>query len=135
MQASEKECIFCRIIAGEIPDYRIWENENFIATLDIRPINDGHTLIIPKEHEDYVFDLPMPIYSKLFSAGKLLAPVIQQAINCKRVGMVIEGFGVPHAHLHLVPINHGNELDPHRAHEVLEGELQSMQKKLKKFLP
>ena len=134
MNESEKSCVFCKIIKGEIPDYRIWQDENFIAFLDIRPINLGHTLVVPRLHEDEIFDLQDELYKGLFTAGRELSGLIKKAISSKRVGMVVEGFGVPHAHLHLVPINHGNELDPHRAHEVSVDSLSAMQKKLKDFL-
>jgi len=129
-----QECIFCKIVQGEIPDCRIWENEKFIAFLDIRPIELGHTLIIPKKHIDSVFDLPTKDYCDLFSVARELEMPIRKATGSKRVGLVIEGFGVPHAHLHLVPINEGNELDPHRAHEVADSELVAIQEKLKNLL-
>ena len=134
MQAIDKECVFCKIVAGKIPDYRVWEDDKFIAFLDLRPFSDGHTLVVPKEHYEYVFDMPLPKYGDLFTAARQVAPAIAKVTKAPRVGMVVEGFGVPHVHLHLVPIYHGNELDPHRAHQVSEEFLVEMQGKLKAAL-
>jgi|SRR3989344_2339590 len=134
MRINDSNCAFCKIVNGQIPDYRVWESKNFVAFLDIRPIALGHVLIIPREHIDYVFDLSDIVYSELFRTGKIIAPAIHKATKCKRVGIAIEGFGMPHAHLHLVPLFHGNEMDPNRAHEVSINELGEMQKKIKNTL-
>ena len=110
------DCIFCKIINKEIPAYTVWEDEQFLAILDIRPVNPGHLLIIPKEHIENVFDMPRAVYmNELFETVKALSTPLQQAMSSVQVGMVMEGFGVPHAHLHLMPINHGHELDSSRA--------------------
>lgn len=126
--------IFCRIVDGEIPSYKIWENEKFLAFLDVNPINLGHTLLIPKKHHDYIFTFEDPDFSEIFRIAKLLAPVIQKATGSKRVGLVVEGFGVPHLHLHLVPINHGGELDPSKQSQVSTESLQQMADKIRKLI-
>ena len=108
-------CVFCKILNGSLSAYKVWENEKFLAFLDVHPVNPGHTLVIPKHHVDYVFDLEEPLYSELFQVIKDLSEPLRRAMQAKRIGVVVEGFGVPHLHVHLVPINGGNELDPTRA--------------------
>lgn len=130
-----QDCVFCKIVLGEIPSYRIWGDDKFIAFLDLRPINDGHTLIIPRAHHEDVFDMPQALYQDMFAAARVLAPAIKGAEVAPKVGLVVEGFGVPHVHLHLVPIYEGNQLDPHKAHSVSPESLQEMQNKIKTVLP
>jgi len=110
-----ENCIFCKIIKGDIPCVKIWEDEKYLAFLDLRQINPGHTLVIPKKHTDYLFDLEDSEYCELLLKGKEIAKKLKIKLNPKRVGLAVEGFGVPHVHLHLVPINNGNELSPERA--------------------
>ena len=86
-----------------------------MAFLDINPVKAGHLMIVPRKHIDYVFELPLTLYSRLFEAARSLAQPLQDAMRSKRVGIVIEGFSVPHCHLHLIPIDTGNELDPCKA--------------------
>lgn len=124
-------CIFCKILNGALPAYKVWENENFLAFLDINPVNPGHTLIIPKHHIDYVFDLEEPLYSELFQITKDLAEPLQRAMQAKRIGVVIEGFSVPHLHVHLVPINNVNELNPTRAKRATPEELAAVAVKIR----
>ena len=109
------ECVFCKIVQGEIPCYKVYEDDDFLAFLDINPITPGHLVVIPKEHEGYIFNLSDDLYHGIFDVAKKLSFPLQKTIQSKRIGIAIEGFGVDHAHLHLVPINKGNELDPHRA--------------------
>ena len=87
MKSTDPNCIFCKIVTGQIPDYRVWEDDYFVTFLDIRPITEGHTLIVPKVHIDEVFDLPENIYTGLFDLGRKLAPVIRQVTKCVRVGI------------------------------------------------
>ncbi|MFH0738158.1 MAG: HIT family protein [Candidatus Micrarchaeota archaeon] len=128
------DCIFCKIAQGEIPCSRIWEDERFIAFLDINPVNPGHTLLIPKTHTDNVFDIDEENYSNLFLAAKLLSKPLQKALGAKRVGIIIEGFLVHHAHIHLIPLNHGNELDFSRARKASPEELAETARKIKQHL-
>lgn len=125
------DCIFCKIAKGEIPSTKLWEDERFFAFLDINPINPGHALVIPKKHEDNVFDLDEETYSGLFLTAKRLSEPIQKAVGSKRVGVIIEGFLVHHAHVHLVPINSGNELDPSRAKKASPEELEEIARKVR----
>ncbi len=127
-------CIFCKILSGTALSHKIWENENFFAFLDINPVNPGHTLIIPKHHIDYVFDLEEPLYSELFAVSKQLSEPIRKAMRAKRIGVVIEGFGVSHLHVHLVPINGINELNPTRAQRATTEELQAIAISIRKEL-
>ncbi|MBI4043674.1 MAG: HIT family protein [Candidatus Diapherotrites archaeon] len=125
-------CIFCRVIEGAVPSYKVWEGESFYAFLDINPVNPGHVLLIPKKHVDFVFDLDDDSYQGLFNAAKRLGPLLKKAMNSKRVGMAIEGFGVPHVHVHLVPVNHRNELNPLRARGASQEELKRVAALLQK---
>lgn len=125
------DCIFCKIIAKEIPSYSVWEGEQFFAFLDLRPVNPGHLLIVPKAHIENIFDMPKDLYEALFNTAKALSAPLQKAMGSVRVGMVIEGFGVPHAHLHLVPINGSGEIDSSRAHAMPAEELAAIAEKVK----
>lgn len=97
--------IFTKIAKGEIPSYKIAEDENFYAFLDISPLKEGHTLVIPKNTEnDYIFDLDDETYDGLMTFAKRVAKAIKKAIPCKRVGVAVLGMEVPHTHIHLVPL-------------------------------
>ena len=97
--------IFTKIINGEIPCFKIAENEHCFAFLDISPLQKGHTLVIPKKEVDKLFDLNDLEYNALFSFTKTIAGAIEKSFNCNRVGMAVVGLEVPHAHVHLIPIN------------------------------
>ncbi|MBK7887414.1 MAG: HIT family protein [Bacteroidetes bacterium] len=97
--------LFTRIVNGEIPCHKIAENEHFLAFLDIMPLVEGHTLVIPKREVDYIFDLNDDLFSGLWLFAKSVAPAIEKAIPCKRIGIAVIGLEVPHAHIHLVPLN------------------------------
>lgn len=94
------------------------------------PINPGHLLIIPKNHMEGIFQLPDALFGEIFQVAKKLSEPLRQATSAKRIGLAIEGLGVPHAHIHLVPIHNGNELNPERAREASESELKKMQESL-----
>ena len=100
-----QDSIFTKIINKELPCYKIAENNNFIAFLDIVPLKKGHTLVVPKIQVDYIYDLPDKVLSDLFIFSKKKAKKIESVIDCKRVGVAVIGLEVPHAHVHLVPIN------------------------------
>lgn len=102
--------IFTRIINGEIPAYKIYEDDRVIAFLDLHPQNPGHTLVVPKVQVDHIWDLSDIDYDYLWQVVRKLGNHIRKVIDSPRVGIVVEGFGVPHTHVHLVPIYHGNDL-------------------------
>lgn len=97
--------IFSKIIKGAIPCYKIAENDNFFAFLDIRPMAKGHVLVIPKHETDYLFDLDDDVLSEMIVYSKKIAKAIQKVVPCKRIGLMVIGMEVPHAHIHLIPIN------------------------------
>jgi histidine triad (HIT) family protein len=103
--------IFSKIIAGEIPCYKIAETENCFAFLDISPLAKGHTLVVPKKEIDYIFDLDDTLLSELNIFAKQIAKAIQKAYPCPKVGIAVIGLEVPHAHIHLVPLNNVGDLD------------------------
>jgi histidine triad (HIT) family protein len=103
--------IFSRIVAGEIPAYKVAESNDFLAFLDINPLTEGHVLVIPKKEVDYLFDLDDATYSGLQIFAKIVAIAIKKAIPCNRIGVVVMGLEVPHAHIHLVPMNHMSDLN------------------------
>lgn len=103
--------IFTRIVKGEIPSYKVAETDKYYAFLDISPLQKGHTLVIPKREEDYLFDLSDEELAGLMVFAKEVARAIQRSVPCKRVGVAVLGLDVPHAHVHLVPLNEGNDLN------------------------
>jgi histidine triad (HIT) family protein len=102
--------VFSKIIAGEIPSYKVAENADFYAFLDISPITEGHTLVVPKKEVDYIYDLDDRTAGEMFVFSKRVAKAIQKAIPCKRVGVAVLGLDVPHAHIHLLPINRESDM-------------------------
>jgi histidine triad (HIT) family protein len=103
--------IFSKIIAGEIPSYRIAEDDKHYAFLDINPLAEGHTLVVPKREVDYIFDLSDSEFAELQLFAKRVAEAIRATMPCKRVGVAVIGLEVPHAHIHLVPVNTEADLD------------------------
>lgn len=97
--------IFTKIVNGEIPCHKILEDERFLAFLDVMPLVEGHTLVIPKQEVDYIFDLEPELLGDLMKFAQKVAPAIKKAIPCKRIGVTVIGLEVPHAHVHLVPMN------------------------------
>lgn len=97
--------IFTKIINGDIPCYKVAENDNFIAFLDINPNAKGHTLVVPKKEENKIFDLPKEDYLALMDFSYKVAKALEKAISCERIGMSVIGLEVPHVHVHLVPVN------------------------------
>ena len=125
-------CIFCQIIEGIEPAHKIWESDDFLAFLSLHPCNPGHTCLIPKTHVDYVFDLDEPLYSGIFQLAKQLSGPLKKATEAKRIGIAIEGFSVPHVHLHLVPLYNVAELDPHRHIKQNSEEVAEMAENIRK---
>lgn len=103
--------IFSKIAAGEIPSYKVAEDDRFFAFLDINPVAEGHTLVIPKREEDYIFNLSDDEYAGLQLFAKRVAKALGKAIPCKRVGVAVMGLEVPHAHIHLIPINKESDMN------------------------
>ena len=103
--------IFTKIIQGEIPSYKVAETGLFYAFLDINPLAKGHTLVVPKNEVDYIFDVDDALYKELFGFAKKVGLAIEGVINCKRIGMIVFGLDVPHAHIHLIPINKSSEMN------------------------
>ena len=103
--------IFSKIVSNEIPSYKVYENENFLAFLDINPLKKGHTLVIPKIEVDYIFDLKSKEYQELWNFAKLVAKGMKRVIKCERISIVVMGLEVPHAHIHLIPIDSMQDID------------------------
>lgn len=103
--------IFSRIVAGEIPSWKVAEDENYYAFLDINPVAPGHTLVIPKREVSYIFDLTPDEYAGLWAFARRVAAALEQAVPCRRIGIAVIGLEVPHAHIHLVPLNKEGDMD------------------------
>jgi histidine triad (HIT) family protein len=103
--------IFARIASGEIPSYKIAEDERFFAFLDINPLAKGHTLVIPKQEIDYLFDMDEDMYKDLWQFAMKVAKAIKQVVPCIKVGVAVIGLEVPHAHIHLVPLNRMDDIN------------------------
>lgn len=127
------DCIFCKIVKGEIPCYKIYEDDNFFAFLDIRPLNPGHTLLIPKKHIQWVDDYEP--FCKYWETARKLSRVIKKALNPIVVSYVVFGLGVPHAHIHLIPKfegdNHPAGPNPEKTVNLSEEEMQKISEKIK----
>ncbi len=106
----DSRTIFQKIIVGEIPCYKVWEDDDHLAFLDIMPIQSGHTLLIPKKAVDYVFDMSDEDYTKLMIAAKKVAKILKKATDAYKIGMIVEGLEVPHVHVKLVPIDQTHSL-------------------------
>ena len=103
--------IFTRIVNGEIPCYKVAEDDQFLAFLDINPLAKGHTLVIPKKEIDYLFDVEDDLYSDMWLFSRKVALAIEKVVPCRRIGIAVLGLEVPHAHIHLVPINSVYDID------------------------
>lgn len=114
--------IFSRIVAGEIPSYKVAEDDNFYAFLDINPIAKGHTLVIPKHEVDYIFDQSDDAIAAHMVFTKRVAAAIKKAIPCVKVGMCVMGLEVPHAHIHVIPLQQEGDMDFRKEHLKLEAE-------------
>lgn len=117
--------VFTKIIRGELPCYKVFENELVIAFLSIDPIQPGHTLVVPKKEIDHFMDLEDPHYQAVFAAAKPLAQAIRTATGCKRVGLAVQGFEVPHFHLHLIPMWGTEDFDFRRARRLSNEQMQA----------
>jgi len=103
--------IFTKIVSGEIPSHKVHENDKFIAFLDINPLKAGHTLVVPKKEIDYIFDLPADLLSEILLFSKEVARKIESVVDCQRIGVSVIGLEVPHAHVHLIPMNSVSDMN------------------------
>jgi histidine triad (HIT) family protein len=123
--------IFSKILKGEIPSYKIAEDDYFLAFLDIHPLREGHVLIVPKTEIDKFFDLDENYLSRILVFAKPIAKAIEKSYSCNRCGLAVVGLEVPHAHLHLVPIDHIDDLNFHRPKlKLSEEQLKRVQEKI-----
>lgn len=127
-------CLFCKIVRGEEPKHHVWEDERFVAFLTIHPHSAGHLLIIPKHHVSSIYDLDETLYPDIFVVAQRLERVLLKVTQARRIGLVIEGFGVDHGHIHLIPINRERDLDSDKAHTVPEAELRAMAERIRNEL-
>lgn len=127
--------VFSKIIAGEIPCYKVAENDNYIAFLDVFPLKKGHTLVVPKKEVDYIFDLDNETYSGLMSFSKDVAIAIKQAIPCNRLAINVFGLEVPHAHVHLIPMNTMNDVNfSNEKLKLSKEEFEEIASKIRKYI-
>jgi histidine triad (HIT) family protein len=127
--------IFSKIVAGEIQAYKVAESVEFLAFLDISPLAEGHVLVIPKREVDYIFDLDDETYTGLQIFAKIVADGLKKAIDCKRIGVAVIGLEVPHAHIHLIPMNKVSDMDFSRPKlQFTPEELEATAKKIREFL-
>lgn len=123
--------LFTRIVKGEIPCHKILEDEHYLAFLDVRPINPGHTLVITKKEINYVFDVEDELLGGLMIFSKKTAKMIQKAVACKRIGVMVAGLEVPHVHIHLVPIMDVHDLSFAKAKTASPEDLAAMAQKIR----
>lgn len=126
--------IFSKIVAGEIPCHKIAETDDYLAFLDVFPCAVGHTLVIPKREIDYLFDMEDEHYMGLMAFAKKIEPAIRQAVPCKRVGVAVIGLEVPHAHVHLIPLNSMADMNFNSKLKLSQEELAETAEKIRKNL-
>lgn len=127
-------CVFCALVKGAIPARRVYEDPDHVAFFPLKHIEPGHTLLIPRRHDDYVFVMPDANYDALWRTARRLAPAIKAVSGAVRVGILVEGFSVPHVHVHLVPINKLNDLNPARERTLDEADADRLAAKLRAAL-
>ncbi len=127
------DCVFCKIVSGEISAHKIWDDENFIAFLSTQPVKTGHTLVIPKKHIPYIFDMEDQHVSDLMVASKKVSHVLKKALKPKsgKMGVMIAGDQVPHTHVHLISMDEGGDLDFSKAKDVSNEELAEIAHQIK----
>jgi histidine triad (HIT) family protein len=127
-------CVFCAILARQLPARVVYEDEHHIAFLPIEHINPGHVLLIPRAHTDYLFDLEPSEYERLWATAAKLAAPLREALSAARIGVAVEGFTVPHAHVHIVPLYGADELTPARARALEDAEADRLHRLLRRHL-
>lgn len=123
--------IFTKIVNGEIPAYKIAEDDRYLAFLDVFPTTKGHTLVIPKQQTDYIFDLEDELYLGLMAFAKKVAAAVEKAVPCKRIGVAVVGLEVPHAHVHLIPINSMQDMNFAKKQNFSKAEFEEVLAKIK----
>lgn len=123
--------LFTKMIEGEVPCHKLYEDERFLAFLDIKPINPGHALVIPKKEVDYIFDLEDDLLKDIMPVAKKVADAIRKSVSCKRIGIMVAGLEVPHTHIHLVPIHSVGDLNFSNASMATQEELTSVAEKIR----
>lgn len=127
----QEPSIFTRIINGEIPCNKIYEDDRVISFMELHPINEGHVLVVPKKQVDHIWDLSDEDYHYLWSVAKKIGTHMREVMKSPRVGVVVEGFGVPHVHIHLIPIYQGNDLKKPQDKTMTPDDLAAMAEKLR----
>lgn len=123
--------IFTKIVNGEIPAYKVAEDDRYLAFLDVFPTTKGHTLVIPKQQIDYLFDLDDELYLGLMAFAKKVAVAVEKAVPCKRVGVAVVGLEVPHAHVHLIPLNSMQDMNFANKQKFSQEEFEAVAQKIK----
>ena len=126
--------LFSRIVAGEVPAHKLAETDDYLAFLDVMPTTTGHTLVIPKKEVDYLFALDDDLYIGLMAFAKRIAPAIERAIPCKRIGVAVIGLEVPHAHVHLIPLNSMADMNFSSKMKPTQDELAATAEKIRQYL-
>ncbi len=123
--------IFCKIVAGEIPAHKVYEDDKYLAFLEINPIRLGHTILIPKEHYSTVYEIPDGLYAEYFLKAKELSTAVKTAAGAEKCGLVVAGFDLDHAHIHLLPMDTTEDIDFHNQHEETQANLATMADKIR----
>ncbi len=131
---ADPACIFCRIVDGRAPAHVVWRDAEHLAFLDTSPITAGHVLLIPRTHVPWVDELPADAHARLFARVRELASTVARAAGAPHAGIAVEGYGVPHAHVHLVPVWRGGDLDPCRQEPASEAALLEAAERLRAAL-
>jgi histidine triad (HIT) family protein len=127
-------CIFCALVDGRIPARKVFEDDAHVAFLPLRHINPGHTLLVPRRHDESLFAMDDAAYHAIFAVAKRLAPPVQRVSEAKRVGLLVEGFSVPHVHVHLVPVNALGDIDPARERSLADVEADRLAQRLREAI-
>lgn len=129
--AESRPCTFCEIVAGRVPEQLVFEDTDHVAFFPLEHINPGHLVLIPKRHTDYLFDMDAPGYRALWAMAARLAPGLRSITSALRIGVAVEGFAVPHVHVHLVPVYAGHDLNPERAKPLDVAQAQGLRDRLR----
>ncbi|MFB0964530.1 MAG: HIT family protein [Patescibacteria group bacterium] len=125
-----EQSVFTRIVSGEIPCYKVYEDEHVFAFLDINPVHPGHVLVVPKIEIDQFYEVPEPYYQAVFAAAKMLAPALREAVGTVRIATVIAGFDVPHFHYHLIPADSMADIDFSKTKKLEPAEMEKIRAKI-----